>query len=60
MVGANELGFGGALGVDFVLNGEANCCAFSHRHHGTSVPVAVLVDSMGSVDPPSYGCEVVS
>ena len=52
-------GFGGAFSVDFVLIGEANCYAFSHQHHGTSVPVAVVVDSMGSIDPPLYGCEVV-
>ena len=60
MVGANELGFGGALGVDFVLIGETNCCPLSHGHHGTSVSSAVVADSMGSIDPPSYGCEVVS
>ena len=60
MVGANKLGLEGAFGVDFVHIGEAKCCSFSHQHHGTSVSPAVIMNCMGSINPPSYGCKDVS
>ena len=59
IAGADQLRFGGTLGVQLLSGGHAIYGAFSKGHVATRVTPHVRVDGVGTVDPPFDHSQII-